>query len=68
MQREFIEDGMGFKTLQKESTDQGGDQKGTSMNLREYVKPTYGSIVQHGEEINKGPDYLLKQPSRLTRQ
>ena len=45
MKREFIDDAMGFKTLQKESTEQGGESKGASMNLRDQVKPTFGTIV-----------------------
>jgi hypothetical protein len=50
MRKEFIDDNMGFRTLQREGMEQGGDTKNVSMNLKEKVKPTYGTIVQHGED------------------
>lgn len=50
MRKEFIEDNMGFRTLQKEGNDQGGDTKNVSMNLRDKVKPTYGVEVRNGED------------------
>lgn len=68
MRKEFIEDNMGFRTLQKEGNDQGGDTKNVSMNLRDKVKPTYGVEVRNGEDSLKGPDYQSKKADgRLTR-
>lgn len=60
MRKEFIEDNMGFRTLQKEGQKMAGD-KLVSMNLKETVKPNYGIIVKHGEEINKGPDIMARK-------
>jgi hypothetical protein len=69
MKREFIEDGMGFKTLSKLDKDQGpNNERNSSMNLKEQVKPTYGAIVKNGEEVLKGLDYQQKKnDGRLTR-
>ena len=69
MKREFIEDGMGFKTLSKLDKDQGpNNDRNSSMNLKEQVKPTFGTIVKNGEEVLKGLDYQQKKnDGRLTR-
>jgi hypothetical protein len=67
MRRDFTEDNMGFRTLQKESQKQAGD-KPVSMNLKESVKPTYGVNVKNGEEVNKGPDiYSRKIDNKMSR-
>lgn len=68
LRREFIDDGMGFKTLQKQGQEQNGD-KNVSMNLKEKVLPTAGVDVKNGEEVIKGQDYYTaKANGRLTRQ
>jgi hypothetical protein len=58
MRREFIDDGLGFKTLQRDTLKQAGDGKIVSMNLKDNVHPTYGVEMKTGEgAIAKGPDY-----------
>jgi hypothetical protein len=59
MRKDFSEDNMGFRTLQKEGQKQAGE-KLVSMNLKEAVKPNYGVVVKNGEEINKGPDFMAR--------
>lgn len=68
MRRDFIDDGMGFKSLQKSGTDQNGE-KDISMNLKDKVQPTSGVEIKNGEDVLKGPDYYsTKSNGRLTRQ
>ena len=35
--------------------------KVVSMNLKEFIKPTYGVIAINGEEVNKGPDFMARK-------
>ena len=61
MRREFIEDGMGFKTLSKDKSSSGIsdiDHKKSSMNLIEKVQPGIGVVLSNGGEVINGPDYL----------
>jgi len=51
MRKEFISDNMGFRTLQKEGQDAGGETKNVSMNLKDKVKPTYGVEVKNGDDV-----------------
>jgi len=60
MRKDFSEDNMGFRTLQKEGQKQAGE-KLVSMNLKEAVKPNYGVVVKNGEEINQGPDFMARK-------
>lgn len=68
MRKEFISDNMGFRTLQKEGQDAGGETKNVSMNLKDKVKPTYGVEVKNGDDVQVGPEYQSKKADgRLTR-
>ena len=57
MRKDFIDDGMGFRTLQKDTLKQAGDGKLVSMNLKDNVKPSYGVEMKAGDVVAKGPDY-----------
>jgi hypothetical protein len=57
MRKEFIDDGMGFRTLQKDTLKQAKDGKLVSMNLKDNVKPSYGVEMKAGDVVAKGPDY-----------
>jgi hypothetical protein len=57
MRKEFIDDGMGFRTLQKDTLKMAGDGKIVSMNLKDNVKPTHGVEMKAGDVVSKGPDY-----------
>jgi hypothetical protein len=57
MRKEFIDDGMGFRTLQKETIKLAGEGKIASMNLKDNVKPSYGVEMKSGDVVAKGPDY-----------
>ena len=57
MRKEFVDDAMGFKTLQKETLKQTGDGKVVSMNLKDTVKPSCGVEMKAGDVTAKGPDY-----------
>jgi hypothetical protein len=57
MRKEFIDDGMGFGTLRKETLKMAGDGKTVSMNLKDNVKPSYGVEMKAGDVVAKGPDY-----------
>ena len=52
-----MDDGMGFRTLQKDTLKMAGDGKIVSMNLKDNVKPTHGVEMKAGDVVSKGPDY-----------